>query len=57
LARFNAQICFKFIVTLKPLAPPLAKSKTQAQPKYDAEELEVLRALEAGQLKSVADSK
>jgi len=33
------------------------KAKTKAQPKYDEEELEILQALEAGQLKSVADSK
>jgi predicted DNA binding CopG/RHH family protein len=33
------------------------KAKTKAQPKYDEEELEILQALEEGQLKSVADSK
>ena len=33
------------------------KAKTNTQPKHDEEELEILQALEAGQLKSVADSK
>ena len=33
------------------------KAKTKAQPKYDEEELEILQALEAGQLKPVTDSK
>jgi len=33
------------------------KAKTKVQPKYDEEELEILQALEAGQLKFVTDSK
>jgi predicted DNA binding CopG/RHH family protein len=33
------------------------KAKTKVQPKYDEEELEILQALEAGQLKPVTDSK
>jgi predicted DNA binding CopG/RHH family protein len=33
------------------------KTKTPTQPKYDEEELEILHALEAGDLKPVADVK
>ncbi len=33
------------------------KAKTPTQPKYDEEELEILHALEAGDLKPVADVK